>query len=91
MKTHFALALTLTLAACTTPTESPAVTLLPPATVEQSVSATLESLAVAPTFTETLQPVPQATSRGAQLVASDPVTAQVGAGKPVLLEFFRFT
>jgi hypothetical protein len=25
------------------------------------------------------------------LVASDPATIQVGAGNPVLLEFFRFT
>lgn len=92
MKTYFALALALILAACAAPTESPPVTSLPPATVEQSVSTSpAVPVAIAPTATEITQPVPQATSRGAQLVASDPVIAQVGAGKPVLLEFFRFT
>lgn len=86
MKRYFALALLLLLGACAAPADSPAATSLPPVAVEQAASA--------PTTTEAaplLQPAPQATSRGDNLVASDPATAQVGAGKPTLLEFFRFT
>ena len=41
--------------------------------------------------TEALQPVAQATSRGDNLVASAPASLKVGDGKPVLIEFFRFT
>lgn len=93
MKRTFAFVLSLFLAACAAPADvTPS---LPPAAVEQVVpSATVAPAAVAPTATEAaqpLQPAPQATSRGDKLVASDPVSAQVGAGKPVLLEFFRFT
>ncbi len=86
MKRTFAFALTLFLAACAAPAD--ATPSLPPAAVEQVVpSAT-------PTATEAaqpLQPAPQATSRGDNLAASDPASVQVGAGTPVLLEFFRFT
>lgn len=93
MKRYFAFVLTLFLAACAAPAD--ATSSLPPAAVEQAVpSATAGPAAVAPTATEAaqpLQPAPQATSRGDKLVASDPVSVQVGAGTPVLLEFFRFT
>ncbi len=46
-----------------------------------------------PLATTAAPPTPQAqaTSRGSQLVASDPQTVRVGNGKPVLIEFFRFT
>lgn len=36
-------------------------------------------------------PLPVATSRGDDLHATDPSTVQIGAGRPVLVEFFRFT
>ena len=36
-------------------------------------------------------PVAVATSRGDELVASDPASVKLGEGKPVLIEFFRFT
>jgi len=96
MNKYFALVIVLFLAACSAPAESPAATPLPPVAVEQIVpTATAEpAAAAAPTATEAaqpLQPAPQATSRGDKLVASDPATVQVGVGKPVLLEFFRFT
>lgn len=45
--------------------------------------------AVAPT--DTSAPQAQATSRGDALEASDPTTVKIGAGRPVLIEFFRFT
>ncbi len=32
-----------------------------------------------------------ATSRGDKLHATDPASVRIGAGKPVLIEFFRFT
>ena len=37
------------------------------------------------------QPTPAVTSRGSNLVASDPGTVVLGTGTPVLVEFFRFT
>jgi hypothetical protein len=37
------------------------------------------------------QPVAEATSRGDKLEASDPALVKYGAGRPVLIEFFRFT
>lgn len=93
MKRYFAFVLTLFLAACAAPED--ATRSLPPVAVEQAApSATASPAAIAPTTTESarpLQPAPQATSRGDNLVASDPASVQVGAGKPVLLEFFRFT
>jgi hypothetical protein len=38
-----------------------------------------------------VQSAPQATSRGDKLEASDPASVKLGAGRPVLVEFFRFT
>lgn len=93
MKRYFAFVLTLFLAACAAPADAPPS--LNPAVVGQvAPSATEVPAAVAPTATDAaqpLQPTPQATSRGDKLVASDLASLQVGAGKPVLLEFFRFT
>ena len=95
MKKYFALTLVLFLSACSVPVESTAATPLPPAFTEQVVSPpTAPPTAAAPTATQAtqpIQPVPQATSRGDKLAASDPAAVQIGQGKPVLLEFFRFT
>ena len=41
--------------------------------------------------TQALQPVARATSRGDKLEASAPSSVKIGAGRPVLVEFFRFT
>lgn len=93
MKRFLALTLTLILflGACAAPVEFPIASPLPPATVEAAV-ATLTPAPPAPASTVTqAAPAPQATSRGDKLVASDPASVQVGAGNPVLLEFFRFT
>ncbi len=80
------------LAACSASPQLPAATALPPATVAAAVSTpTAEPASPAATATEAAQPAPQATSRGDNLVASDPASVQVAAGSPVLLEFFRFT
>ena len=38
-----------------------------------------------------IQPAAQATSRGDKLEASDPASVKYGNGRPVLVEFFRFT
>ncbi len=55
------------------------------------LAACLPSItAPAPAKSEGAVPV-QATSRGDQLVASDPSSVRVGTGKPTLIEFFRFT
>jgi hypothetical protein len=68
------------LAAC-----SPAVTPLPP-TFSTAEIPTSTSRPV-----ETPQPEPAATSRGDELEASDPALVKYGDGRPVLIEFFRFT
>lgn len=91
MKKYFVFPLMLLLCACAVPMESTVATPLPTASVEQVVSPPAAQPAVATEPSQPIQPVPQATSRGDKLMASDPVTVQVGAGKPVLLEFFRFT
>jgi hypothetical protein len=44
-----------------------------------------------PTATTESAPIPVATSRGSQLVASDPAGVVLGTGRPALVEFFRFT
>lgn len=74
------------LAACApaaAPVSSPAFTdtPLPPATADL------------PPAPDQADPTPQAeaTSRGPDLVASDLSTVAIGAGRPVLIEFFRFT
>lgn len=64
------------------PTLPPAATL--PATAESSPQPGLPATAES-------TPQPQATSRGDQLVASDPASVNLTSGKPALVEFFRFT
>ncbi len=54
---------------------------LPPA----AATATLPAAGSDPT------PTLAATSRGSQLVASDPAGIVLGSGRPALVEFFRFT
>lgn len=50
-----------------------------------------ETKAEAPSSSTTAAPQAAATSRGDALYASDPASVQIGAGKPVFIEFFRFT
>ena len=38
-----------------------------------------------------IRPIPLATSRGDKLEASPPSSVKYGLGRPVLVEFFRFT
>ena len=70
------------LAAC-----SPAVTPLPPAVPNTEAPTAISQ----PVETPQPQPVAVATSRGNELEASDPALFKSGAGRPVLVEFFRFT
>ncbi len=80
-KLSLALILPLFLAACL-----PSITAPAPAKSEGAAPI------VAPTSAKSEGAVPvQATSRGDQLVASDPSSVRVGTGKPTLIEFFRFT
>lgn len=83
---EFVVLLAVLLAACApaaAPVSAPALTdtPLPPATADL------------PPTPEQADPTPQAeaTSRGPALVSSDPSALAVGAGLPVLIEFFRFT
>jgi|GEM_PF-4039110 hypothetical protein len=61
-----------------------------------AVATPTVSVLVAPLVTESspvsVEPVSAvATSRGADLFASDPAQVRLDAGLPVLVEFFRFT
>jgi hypothetical protein len=69
------------------PVKPPVVTDLPAVSTPETAAATPAPIATA----TTVQPLPQATSRGDQLAASDPASVKLGAGRPVLVEFFRFT
>jgi hypothetical protein len=87
----WALLASLFLSAC-----SPASTPLAPIVLSEA-TATAPSQPDAPvtsretTPTEASQPAAAATSRGDKLEASDPASVHSGAGRPVLIEFFRFT
>lgn len=58
-----------------------------------AVPATAAPATAAPATStpEPFQATPAVTSRGPNLVASDPGTVLLGAGTPALVEFFRFT
>lgn len=80
----------LALAACAP--AAPIPTLMAPAATVNPTA--VEAVAtVTPPAAETVAPAPAgvATSRGDKLEASDPATVKVGLGRPVLVEFFRFT
>lgn len=87
-----ALALTACAPAAQAPTEaatSPAPTASPaalPPVAEAAPTVTKAALSGGETL-----PAPQATSRGDALFASDPASVSLDNGKPVLVEFFRFT
>jgi hypothetical protein len=93
------LALAFLLAACAPSAVSqPAVPPLPSATTTnvppaESASATPEEGTVAESTPLAAAPLPQAvpTSRGDSLVATDPALVNFNTGRPVLVEFFRFT
>jgi len=81
---HFGFVLLWILSACApaTPTAS---TVSPTLAVEAATPPPVQTNTAAP-------PLPvAATSRGEELEASDPAQVAIGEGKPVLLEFFRFT
>jgi hypothetical protein len=97
--TIFIVALGLVLSACAAPgadvpsvaTEAPVVAAEP-----QPVSATETAPIEQPNSQpdaqpEAEEPQPQPTSRGDALMATDPALVNLGTGKPVLVEFFRFT
>lgn len=95
---HTQISLTLILVAVIMAACAPQANTATPNLVQESLEP--ESTPVAPTETLTpAQPVqpepptpqPVATSRGSQLVATDPSLVNLASGKPVLLEFFRFT
>lgn len=87
--------LTALLGAC-----APAAQEMPPAPAPTATSATEAATAV-PVATEApagaepteaaAEPLPVPTSRGDGLVASDPAQVNLKSGRPVLVEFFRFT
>ncbi len=68
-------------------TEPPsAATALPPGVQTETPGAAVETLQ-SPTST----PIFVVTPRGDQLEATDPSQVNLASGKPVLMEFFRFT
>ncbi len=82
------LALMWMLSACAPAALPPPPTELPPS----PTSAPPTLAVVAPTEAQTSpEPAAVPTSRGEALHASDPSQVVLGAGQPVLLEFFRFT
>ena len=94
-KTILILALVMLMAACAAPqqtVQSPTLTVTnpPELVLEPASAATAELPQAESTAAETVpQPVP--TSRGDALVASDPAQVELNSGRPVLVEFFRFT
>ncbi len=56
-----------------------------------SASPTPPAAGSTPSASSAQAPIPLATSRGDKLQASPPDSVRTGAGKPVLVEFFRFT
>ena len=79
----------LVLSACGPGAASPAVPVATSEVVSTSPAATAApELLPTPTVAG---PQPQATSRGDKLAASDPALVKLGDGRPVLIEFFRFT
>jgi hypothetical protein len=93
----FSLALFLFLAACAAPQAAPT----PLAPSARAVSPLLElaetqpevATEMAPTEATAVEaePQPVPTSRGNALAASDPAQVNLNAGRPALVEFFRFT
>lgn len=90
-QTFLILVLAIFLGACAAP---------PPDLPAQIPTQTDEPVAVEPAATETplsetvveqAQPQAVPTSRGDALVASDPAQVNLQSGRPVLVEFFRFT
>lgn len=92
-RTFLTLVFALVLAACAAPQSD-----LPQAPVPTDAPAALPEIEAAATEipqteSATEQALPQAvpTSRGDALVASDPAQVNLQPGRPVLVEFFRFT
>jgi hypothetical protein len=86
---YLILLIPLALSACGPAAASPAA---PVATIEITSIPLAAAGKPAPVPTDAAaQPLPQATSRGDKLEASDPALVKLGAGRPVLVEFFRFT
>lgn len=71
----------------TPPQMSPVTLPAPAGTNTATPTLTLE----APTVTAASSPLPQATSRGPNLEATDPLTVSLASGRLQLVEFFRFT
>jgi PBP1b-binding outer membrane lipoprotein LpoB len=63
----------------------------PTAAIAGEATPTAAEATTPATITGEATPAPVATSRGDQLVATDPSTVNLASGKPTLLEFFRFT
>jgi len=79
----------LVLSACAPGSASPAAPVATSGIIPTSPAATgTPELLPTPTAAG---PQPQATSRGDKLSASAPASVKLGDGRPVLIEFFRFT
>ncbi len=77
-------------AACAAPQQASP---LPTEAASEAPTVVVETPQPESTVVEAQQQQPQAvpTSRGDALVASDPAQVNLASGRPVLVEFFRFT
>ncbi|MDX9992081.1 MAG: hypothetical protein RBS68_08535 [Anaerolineales bacterium] len=91
----FPAALALLLAACAAPQTVPTALASPPAATNpplvQTETPPTAATEMAPAEATALEAQPIPTYRGDALSASDPAQVNLSAGRPALVEFFRFT
>lgn len=73
------------------PTQPPPPTATSAPDAATAVPAATEAAVEAEPTEAAVEPLPVPTSRGDGLVASDPTQVNLKSGRPVLVEFFRFT
>ena len=83
--------LVILLAGCRPTAGSPAATLQPAATMNTTTFQSSVSTEMATLTPDMVDVTPVATSRGPNLVASDPAKVNLSVGRLQLVEFFRFT
>lgn len=77
--------------AATAQIDTPSALVTEPASVPAAVTESPAGATETPTVVTLTEPPLIVTPRGDALEATDPTTVKLGAGQPVLVEFFRFT
>ncbi len=91
---HYFVLLGMLAAAACSPAQTPAPTAViptPTATVAAIATSSESPTPNLPTATAMASPLPEATSRGPNLEATDPGSVELASGSLQLVEFFRFT